>query len=682
MTLENGLSLKDEVQRMRAEVATQGERVRKLKKDGAVKAAIDTEVSTLSDLKAKLQQKEKQLEESTPLYTRCREPLENLVKRRLFVIPGFEIYGGVAGLFDFGPPGCALKAEVEALWRRHFVLHEDMLEVSGTCLTPEVVLKTSGHVDRFTDLMVKDTVTGECYRADKILEEQIEAKQKAGLPPDEHDRLEKLKVQADALSSEEMHQAFLDLGIKSPDGNGFSTPFPFNLMFKTSIGPKGDLVGYLRPETAQGIFVNFRRLLEFNGGKMPFAAAQLGLGFRNEIAPRSGLLRVREFQMGEIEHFVHPDHKEHPKFGAVKDMKLPLFPRDRQLGDGKVVMDMTLEHAVQTKVINNETLAYFLARTYLFLTKCGIQHVGMRFRQHLETEMAHYACDCWDCEIETSYGWVECVGHADRSAYDLSHHTKASKVDLVAQHKFDAPRDIEYVKFTPNRPKLGQAFKQDQAAVIEALEEKPDQERLHIQQQLDASGTYELKLCTGQSFTITKEMAKFEKAVKRVAVEAYVPAVIEPSFGIGRIIYCILEHTFRSRGIQDQEERCFLSLPPVIAPIKCSVLPISANTQFDDLINQLKEQLTYHGVSSQVDSTSASIGRRYARTDELGIPFGITVDFQSVKDSTVTLRERDSMKQIRVPAIEIPELVHNMVAGRTTWDKARDKYPEFIAQEA
>lgn len=149
---------------------------------------------------------------------------------------------------------------------------------------------------------------------------------------------------------------------------------------------------------------------------MPFAAAQLGLGFRNEIAPRNGLLRVREFQMAEIEHFCHPEKKdEFPKFELVKNEKLPLFSRERQLGDGIVERDMTLQEAVDGKVIANRTLAYFLARTFAFLTKVGISKDHIRFRQHLKTEMAHYAADCWDAEVETSYGWIEVAGHADRA---------------------------------------------------------------------------------------------------------------------------------------------------------------------------------------------------------------------------------------------------------------------------
>ena len=170
------------------------------------------------------------------------------------------------------------------------------------------------------------------------------------------------------------------------------------------IGPTGQLVGYLRPETAQGLFVNFRRLLDFNQGKMPFAAAQIGLGFRNEIAPRNGLLRVREFCMAEIEHFVNPSDKTTPRFASVAGKVLSLFSQDAQLGTGRP-FPMAIGDAVARGLVNNETLGFFLARTQLFMEKIGLDPARLRFRQHLKTEMAHYAADCWDLEIHTSYGW-------------------------------------------------------------------------------------------------------------------------------------------------------------------------------------------------------------------------------------------------------------------------------------
>ena len=236
-----------------------------------------------------------------------RREVEDLLKRKFFVVPSFEIYGGVAGFFDYGPLGCAVKNNIEQLWRQHFVLEEDMLEVGCTSLMLSDVLKTSGHVDKFEDLMVKDLKTGTPRRADKLIQEFIAKALPKKKKPEEREALLKLEADVENFSAAEIDEVITRMNIKDPDtGNALSPAVPFNLMFDTMIGPTGQMKGYLRPETAQGIFINFRRLIEFNNGHMPFAAAQIGLGFRNEISPRQGLLRVREFTMAEIEHFVDP----------------------------------------------------------------------------------------------------------------------------------------------------------------------------------------------------------------------------------------------------------------------------------------------------------------------------------------------------------------------------------------
>lgn len=238
-------------------------------------------------------------------------------------------------------------------------------------------------------------------------------------------------AKAGDMTREQLTEAFARYNIKAPEtGNDLEPPFKFNLMFKTSIGPTGQLPGYLRPETAQGIFVNFKRLLDYNGGKLPFAAAQIGNAYRNEIAPRSGLLRVREFTMAEIEHFVNPKEKNTHKFASVADLKLNLLSANAQKGAGEIIT-ITLGEAVSQKMIANETLGYFLGRTQLFLVTAGVKPDKLRFRQHQDNEMAHYANDCWDAEIFTSYGWIECVGHADRGDFDLSRHSEISGIHFT-----------------------------------------------------------------------------------------------------------------------------------------------------------------------------------------------------------------------------------------------------------
>lgn len=277
-----------------------------------------------------------------------RIEVEDLLKRKFFIAPSFEIYGGVSGFYDFGPLGSMLKSNVEQLWRNHFVLEEDMLELSTSNQIVDEVLKTSGHVDKFADFMVKDTKTGACRRADKLIDEHITKILPKKKKPEEIAELEKIQLECENYDAAQLDEVIAKLKIKDPDtGNPLSNAQLFNLMFSTDIGPTGHLKGYLRPETAQGIFINFRKLLEFNNGKMPFAAAQVGFGFRNEISPRQGLLRVREFTMGEIEHFVDPLDKNHPKFDSVAHLKLPLYSaKAQEAGEKEWVKDLTIGEAV------------------------------------------------------------------------------------------------------------------------------------------------------------------------------------------------------------------------------------------------------------------------------------------------------------------------------------------------
>jgi glycyl-tRNA synthetase len=201
---------------------------------------------------------------------------------------------------------------------------------------------------------------------------------------------------------------------------------------------------YLRPETAQGHFLNFQRLLEYSNNRLPFASAQIGRAFRNEISPRAGLLRVREFTMGEIEHFVDPEDKSHPRFPEVQHVSMRLLDKQTQSDGRSDLREMTIGQAVAEGTVANSTLGYFIARIYLFLTRIGLDPHRLRFRQHMSNEMAHYATDCWDAEaFLSSHGWIEIVGCADRSAYDLTVHSKRTGVELVVREALSEPRVYE-----------------------------------------------------------------------------------------------------------------------------------------------------------------------------------------------------------------------------------------------
>jgi glycyl-tRNA synthetase len=277
--------------------------------------------------------------------------------------------------------------------------------------------------------------------------------------------------------------------------------------------------------------------------------------------------------MGEIEHFVNPKDKSHPNFSSITDKELVLFGRDDQLGSGKTKV-VSAGEAVKTGLINNETLAYFMARTQLYMEKIGMDPKRLRFRQHLATEMAHYAADCWDLEIQSSYGWVECVGHADRACYDLDVHGKATKTPMVATQRVDPPQEMEVAKLTFDRKALGKVFKNDQRAVSGALEALAEDWSTFepVATALENEGKAMV-----DGFEVTKEMVSWAKTLKRVHEIKFTPSVIEPSFGMGRILYSLLEHSFYQR--EADEQRCVMRFTPQVAPNKCAVLPISTSPE-------------------------------------------------------------------------------------------------------
>lgn len=665
---------------LRKSVKEQGELVRKLKTENAPANDLEVAIKELKVRKKALENKEKELAPKQEKFDRAK--LEDLLKRRFFFVPSFEIYGGVAGLYDYGPSGCAMEANMLNIWKSHFVLEEQMLEIRASLLTPHQVLKTSGHVDRFADYMVKDVKTGDCYRADHLLEGHLEkllADKK--LEPEKRKEYESVIGQIDNYGMKELGDFLTKYNAKAPmTGNDLTEPVEFNLMFTTSIGPSGLIPGYLRPETAQGIFVNFKRLLDANNGRLPFAAAQIGPAFRNEISPRAGLLRVREFTMAEIEHFLDPTDKSHPKFENVSSQRVTLYPSEHQI-EGKPAENITLEDAVNQKIVSSQTMGYFLGRVYLFLMKVGADPSKVRFRQHMFNEMAHYACDCWDAELLTSYGWIECVGCADRACYDLSVHTKATGERLVAQVDLPQPEMMDVVEVVPEKPAIGKAFKKEGKIVMDYLAQMDKDSIKEFEEKLNGNGEVTITV-SSKEFNIEKSMIReIKRYQKEVHVRDVEPHVIEPSFGVGRIMYAVLEHNFKIRV--GDEQRTWLSLPPAVAPVKCSVLPLSKNKEFSQFVKKLSDSLTELDISHKVDDSSGSIGRRYARTDEIAIPFGITVDFDTVNKEphSATLRERNSTRQIRAEIDELPSIVSSLIRGKVTWSEIEAKYGLFEGQE-
>uniref|UniRef100_A0A1B6FJA5 Glycine--tRNA ligase n=1 Tax=Cuerna arida TaxID=1464854 RepID=A0A1B6FJA5_9HEMI len=663
---------------LREKVKEQGDLVRSLKASNAPELDVKKAVAELKVRKKILEDKELEL---APAVTFDRSKMEDLLKRRFFFDQSFAIYGGITGQFDFGPMGTALKVNMLNFWRRFFIIEEQMLEVDCSILTPEPVLKASGHVDRFADLMVKDVKTGECFRLDHLIKAALEKVARDKKTTENlKNEISDILIKLDGMTKDEMNDILKKFNILSPlTNNELTEPIEFNLMFQTQIGPSGLIKGYLRPETAQGIFVNFKRLLEFNQGRLPFSAAQIGNAFRNEISPRSGLIRVREFTMAEIEHFCDPRDKSHPKFAGVRDTVMKLYSACNQM-DGKSAESMTIGEAVDKGLVANETLGYFMARIHQFMVQVGIDESRLRFRQHMGNEMAHYACDCWDAECFTSYGWIECVGCADRSAYDLSQHYKATGTKLVAEKKLSEPRKVNFTEAVTNKGVIGKQFKKDAKVINEAIAAMDTDALAGLQKDLESAKEYILKI-NGSEFKLTPDMVTVKTGERVEHVEEIVPNVIEPSFGIGRIMYAVFEHNFRVRA--DDEQRTFLTIPPVVAPLKVAIFPLSANEKFDQLVKSISVLLTKEGIAHKVDDSSGSIGRRYARTDEIGVPFGITVDFDSLADSvpTVTVRNRDTMTQVRLNVTEVAPVLRALSVGECDWEEIETKYPRFEQQQ-
>ena len=550
-----------------------------------------------------------------------------LCKRRGFIWPSFELYGGVAGMYDYGPLGFSLRNNIVEVWRSIYKGREGFVEIDSDTVNPREVFKASGHVDEFADMI---TYCKECqapFRADHMVKEYFD--------------------NPDVLSPKQLEEAFVKYNVRCLECGGELGPVEeFNLMFKTTIGPGSARVGYLRPETAQGIFVNFPNLYRYNREKLPLGVIQTGRSYRNEIAPRQGMIRLREFNQMEVELFVDPDDKDWERFSEIENETIRLVPNTT----GELV-EMTVKEAVEKGIIANRVLAYFVNTTKQLLLRLGVAPDKLRFRQHLEDEMAHYAADCWDAEVLLSYGWTEITGIADRGCWDLSRHAQFSGTELKHFKKFDEPREAEVTKVKAKHKTLGPLYKGKAKAVAEAIEAKsPEDVR-------DGKLTV---VVDGEEIVLDSEAFEIVTVMEKVTGERVVPHVIEPSHGLDRIFYSVLEHAYEYDAEKDYTVMHFA---PEVAPIKVGVFPLMEKDGLDDMARQIYEKVHTHRVEAYYDG-SGTIGKRYARMDEVGTPWCITVDYDSLKDGTVTIRDRDTTEQKRIPAESAASIVDDLLAGK------------------
>ncbi|AFO55660.1 MULTISPECIES: glycine--tRNA ligase [Natrinema] len=574
------------------------------------------------------------------------EKLVELAKRRGYFFQSAGAYGGVGGFYTFGPQGAALKGNVEDAWRDRFAVAEGNMEIDAPTIMPEPVFEASGHLDGFDDMLVECPDCGESHRADHVVEDNTDYEDAESLPiPEVEEVIAEYELVCPACGA--------GLAGQAVDS--------FNLMFATNIGPGDSDPGYMRPETAQGIFVEFPRLKEYARNQLPFGVTQIGRAYRNEISPRRSIIRTREFTQAELEYFIDPEEDE-PDLESVEDVEVTLYPASEQHSDDGEEIRTTIGAAVDDGTIASPWVAYFLGVAKPWYEAVGVDMDRFRFRQHLPGERAHYAADCWDAESEIDGNWIEMAGFAYRSDYDLSKHAEHSGDRFTIFKQYDEPKTVERATVDPDMSYLGPEFGGDAQAVVGELEALAERDRSAFD-----GDTVEIEL-EGERHEIPVEKTGFAVEEQTEAGEHIIPHVIEPSFGVDRLVYTVLHHAYREDEVAG-EERTFLELDPEVAPTFVGVFPLQNDDELEDAARDIAADLREAGLSVTYDD-SGNIGRRYRRQDEVGTPFCVTVDYESIEqdEGGVTVRERDSTNQKRLAIDELPETLSAIRAGDLAFD--------------
>lgn len=455
------------------------------------------------------------------------DKIVSLAKRRGFVFPTSEIYGGLISSYDYGPLGTELLRNIRNLWWSEFIeKREDMVGLDSQIILHPKTWEASGHVGGFNDPLVEDKKTHKRYRADHLLEEWAKKNNE--------------EIVVEEMSLEEISACIKDKNIRSPDGNELSVPKKFNLLFESAIGVVEEEKSkvYLRGETAQGIFSNFKNVVDSNRVSLPFGIGQIGKSFRNEITTGQFIFRTLEFEQAEIEYFFDPESSDWQKI--FDDWKTSMWD---------------------------------------FVTKSlEINEKNLRWRKHSDKERSFYSKDTYDLDYNFPFGWKELWGIAYRTDYDLKQHIQYSAVDL--------------------------------------------------------------------------------SYADQVSGRKFVPHVIEPAVGINRLFFMLLSDFYSEEG-----ERICLKLPPKLAPYKIAVFPLVKNKE--KIIDKSKEifhDLKKSGIYTVFDDRG-NIGKRYYAQDEIGTPWCVTVDYQTLEDNTVTVRDRDTTGQERIPVAKLVQLFQERLNG-------------------
>jgi len=555
-------------------------------------------------------------------------------KRRGFFWQSYEIYGGLSGMYDLGPYGAAMKENIINEWKYYFIRRhqEIMAEIETPIIGPEIVYAASGHLESFTDPIVTCQNCGRKFRADQLIEEVTGDK-------------------VEGKSNDELSRIIREKNIRCPIcGGELGEVKSFNLLFKTQIGPYEGSNGYVRPELAQGMFLNFKRVYGVMREKLPLGLAQVGRVGRNEISPRQGMLRLREFTIMEFEFFFDPQEPGHEKYlERVRDKTLRLISAEDRLSGRSEPRKMMLSEALETGIIKTPWLGYWMVVSQEFIRSLGVPEENIYFEEKLPEERAHYSRQTFDQLVKTErWGWVEVAGHAYRGDYDLSRHSLYSKQDLSIFRQFEKPFIMKKKVVKVNRSILGKLFREKAGEIEGALTSmNPEvlKDLVNERREIEVNG-----------FKVPTEAVVIEEVEERESGRKVIPHVVEPSFGVERLLYVVMEY-----GLKEKEDRLILSIPPRLSPFKIAIFPLVNDERLEGMAKRIFEELKQSGIPALYDD-SGSIGRRYARADEVGVPFAVTVDFRSIEDGTVTVRYRDSWEQERIGASEVAEFLWKKLA--------------------
>jgi glycyl-tRNA synthetase len=556
--------------------------------------------------------------------------IDELARRRGFFWQSYEIYGGVSGFVTYGFLGAKLKQNIENKLRELFVNKLGIMEIDAPIIAPAKVFEASGHVDHFKEPMVECLKCGRRFRADHLLREKTKLKE----------------ADVEKLSLKELKEAMEKHDVRCPECNGnFGEPKYFLTMFKTTIGPYSEAVGYGRPEAAQNIFVEFRRLYETAREKLPFGVMQIGHALRNEISPRQGLIRLREFTIIDIEFFFDPEDPNCPLLREVENETLRLVLAESKIRGSEEIVEVTVKEALEKGYIKIPWQAAFMAMAKKLLVELGVPAEKQRFIEKLPWERAHYSLQSFDQEVYVDrWGWIEVSGHAYRTDYDLKQHMQFSGADTRVFKEYEKPVAKEKVEIKPLMAKLGPIFKNEAQKIAQMLaHENPED----VEASFREKGYYMLG-----KHKILPEYVEITRIKMEERGRRFIPHVVEPSFGSDRLVYVTLEYAYRVK-----DDRVILSFPRDIAPIQIGVYPLVSKDGLPEKALQVYKILVDEGFTVDYDE-AGSIGRRYARADEAGIPLGITIDYETLKDETVTIRDRDTWRQVRNHINRLPELLH------------------------